>query len=308
MRFKAFIRYLKYLGLAILGTLFIYFLLSLFLDPIITIYNVAAQTERLQFKTLDNNISRYNLLNAQVIDYDAEELLENFNGSLKLNSGITLDFERISSGPIIITIFSEDGKSIGNFYQGSDGELLLEAPDFINIFFEPIDSLLHQGIGTVFPISGTVNLGRSVGFEVFGESSPLLREGNITMTGYSSWSNSYFEAGNSPLSMGDYLIFEDEDKMAFGFLTINENPGLQVAYRVEALEARVIKPGPRDANSGYPISASLYDRFMSDRLFQSISLLFAGLILATTLVTFYMDVILFRQDTQKKIKRKKKKK
>jgi hypothetical protein len=151
----------------------------------------------------------------------------------------------------------------------------------------------------VFPISGEVNLGRSVDIEIFGESTALLKGGTITMTGYSGWSRSFFEAGSKPLELGDYLIFEDIKENAFGFLTITEDPGLQVAYRVEAKRAKVIKPGPRDKNSGYPISASLYNLFISDRFFQSLSLFFAAVLILTTIYTFYMDIILFRERNKK---------
>lgn len=293
------IKYLKILGLFALITLLAYFMLFSFLNPIKTIYNISAQTEKIEIKVSERNTSRYNILGATVIDYEAEELLKEFDGSLELNKGVTLAFERISSGPAVMTIFSNTEESVGNFYKGTGGELILQAPAFINVFLPSIDSLLTQGISMVFPISGEVNLGRSVDVEIFGESTALLKGGTITMTGYSRLSRSFFEAGSRTLELGDYLIFEDINENAFGFLTINEDPGLQVAYRVEAKRAKVIKPGPRDKNSGYPISASWYNLFVADRFFQSLSLFVAVLLIIITVSTFTMDAILFRKEIKK---------
>ena len=289
--------YLKWLSAIIVIVFFVYFLLSRIAAPIVTIYNVEAQTERLRFTTLDDNTSRFNILRADVFNYDTDQILEQFNGSLQLNNGVDIDFERISSGPVIMTITHETEESVGNFYAGDSGELILEGPAFIDIILNDVDSLLEEGISMVFPLSGKIELGRSVDFEIFGESTPLLQSGNISMTGYALWGNSYFEAGQKSLGMGDYLIFEKEDEKAYGFLTVNDSPGLQIAYRIEAKEARIIKPGPRDSDSGYPISASLYDRLVGDRIFQGGSILIATLLLIMTVITFIMDFSLFRKES-----------
>ena len=287
------LRYFLFFSLiaALISLCFIFFF-----APITTIYNITAQTEKVQYQTIDKNNSRFSLYNAKLIDYDGEVIDEAFEGSFEINENVNISLERISSGPIVITATHGQNGSVGNFYNGYDGSLIYTADDYIDIIITKVDSILSEGTSFVFPISGLVNIGRSVDLEIFGETTPLLRNGDITMTGYSTLNGQYFEAGNEQLFLGDYLTFEEQDEKAFGFITIDENPCMQAAYRVHAKVAKIIKPGPKDVNSGYAISASLYDRFIKDRLFQGISLLFASLLVITTIATFVMDYILFKKE------------
>ncbi len=287
------LRYILFfsLNVAIISLCFIFFF-----APITTIYNITAQTEKVEYQTIDKNNSRFSLYNAKLINYDGEVIHEAFEGSFEINNNVKVSLERISNGPIIISAVNDNNKSVGKFYDGYDGSLVYKADDYIDIIITGIDSLLNEGTSFVFPVSGLISIGRSVDLEIFGETTPLLREGDITMTGYSTINGQYFEAGNEQLFLGDYLTFEEQDEKAFGFITIDENPCMKAAYRVHAKVAKIIKPGPKDVNSGYAISASLYDRFVKDRLFQGISLLFASLLVITTIATFVMDYILFKKE------------
>lgn len=287
------LRYVIFLALFI-GLICLCFIF--FFAPITTIYNITAQTEKVQYETIDKNNSRFSLYNAKLINYDGDVIDEAFEGSFEIKPNVNISLERISSGPIIISASHNKNGSVGKFYNGYDGSLIYTAGDYIDIIITDIDSLLSEGTSFVFPISGLVNIGRSVDLEIFGETTPLLRYGDITMTGYSTFNGQYFEAGNKKLFLGDYLTFEDQEEKAFGFITIDENPCMQAAYRVHAKVAKIIKPGPKDVNSGYAISASLYDRFIKDRLFQGISLLFGSLLVITTIATFVMDYILFKKE------------
>lgn len=284
----------------VLAVIILVFIFSIFFDPILTIYNITAQTEKIQIVTMDANNSRLSLYGADVYDFDGNLILPDFHGSLELAPNVTADFQRISYGPLYLSITSEKEENIARFFNGENGKLAYTASENVEIVITNMDSLMEQGISIVLPLSGIINLGRSVGFETYGEQSPLLREGNVTMTAYSKMGDSYFEAGTKQLFMGDFLEFENWQHKAFGFLTINENPGMQVAYRVESKKARVIKPGPRDNDSGYPISASRYDRFISDRFYQSLSLFFAVLVVLGSLWSSFMDVRQFFKEKNKK--------
>jgi hypothetical protein len=155
-----------------------------------------------------------------------------------------------------------------------------------------VDSLLNSGISIVYPLSGIVELGKSVDVEIYNETSPILRSGDISMTGYSNFGKGkYFDAGNEKLYLGDCLEFGEKE--VIGFVAVNDNPALQVAYRVEADEAIVRKPGPKGKNSGYRISASLYDRFINDLFFQGLSLIFAALIVFTSITDFKINIFKF---------------
>lgn len=263
----------------------LYLILLLFFDNINTLFNITAHTEIIKFHTTSKPISRYNLNNASITvpeNYNFKEIYNSFNGSLEINKDVDVALERISNGAIFFSLESESGNSVGNLYNSSNSKIFT-ASDYMLIEIHEVDSLLNYGVSIVFPLSGIVELGKSVDVEIFEETSPVLRSGDISMTGYSNFigKGQYFEAGSEKLYLGDCLEFEDKE--AIGFVTVNDNPALQVSYRIEAEEAVVRKPGPKGKNSGYRISASLYDRFVNDRLFQALSLIFATLIALSSL-------------------------
>jgi hypothetical protein len=260
-------------------SLALYLLLLLFFDNINTLFNITAHTEIVKFKTLSKPISRYNLNNASIHvaeNFEFKEIQTAFNGSLEINKDVNVELERISNGAIIFSLESESGNSVGNLYNKNNSKIYT-GNDYMLIEIHKVDSLLNHGVSIVFPLSGIVELGKSVDVEIFEETSPVLRSGDISMTGYSDFigDGQYFEAGSEQLYLGDCLEFEDKE--AIGFVAVNDNPALQVSYRIEAEEAIVRKPGPKAKNSGYRISASLYDRFINDRFFQGLSLIFATL-------------------------------
>jgi len=264
----------------------LYVLLLLFFDNINTLFNITAHTEIVKFKTTSKPISRYNLNNASIYvaeDFEFKEIHTAFNGSLEINKDVNVELERIANGAIYFSLESESGNSVGNLYNNSNAKIYT-ANDYMLIEIHKVDSLLNNGVSIVFPLSGIVELGKSVDVEIFEETSPVLRSGDISMTGYSDFigNGQYFEAGSEQLHLGDCLEFEDKE--AIGFVAVNDNPALQVSYRIEAEEAVVRKPGPKGKNSGYRISASLYDRFVNDRYFQALSLIFATLFALNSLV------------------------
>lgn len=268
--------------------LILYLVLLFFFDNINTLFNITAHTEVVQFQTIKKPISRYNLNNASIFvteNYDFKNIYNSFNGSIEINKNVKVELERISTGAVIFSLESESGESVGNLYN-SNNSRVLQAKDYMLIEIHKIDSLLNGGVSIVFPLSGIVKLGKSVDVEIFNETSPVLRSGDISMTGYSNLvgSGQYFEAGSEKLYLGDCLEFEGKE--AIGFVAVNDDPALQVSYRIEAEEAVVRKPGPKGKGSGYRISASLYDRFVNDRLFQGLSLIIAVLVALNTMTEF----------------------
>jgi hypothetical protein len=286
---------LFFTGLSFVVFIF-YLTLLVFFDNINTLFNITAHTEIIKFQTVNKPISRYNLNNASIHvteNYDFKNIYKSFNGSLEINKNVNVELERISSGDIFFSLENKNGESIGNLFN-SNNTKVFEANDYMLIEIHNVDSLLNKGVSIVFPLSGIVELGKSVDVEIFRETSPVLRTGDITMTGYSNFgSGQYFEAGSKKLYLGDCLEFEDKE--AIGFVAVNDNPALQVSYRIEAEQAIIRKPGPKGKDSGYKISASLYDRFANDRLFQGLSMIFAALLVVFTLGDFIYKFIQYFQ-------------
>jgi len=268
--------------------LFLLLLIVLFFAPITTTFNVAVNTERIQYTTLDKNNSRIILMDAEVASLD-NILVSNFEGNIELNSNVKVTIERISNGPISIILENELGESVGKIYNGDNGELFHEAADFLDIYIYDVAKKTEAGQTFIFSIEGDVNIGRSVNYEIFGESTALLRDGEIKMIGKSFFSNDNFEAGSVLLNLGDRLVFDDIQSKTFGFVTINENPCMKAAYRIASKQARVIKPGPQNEDNGYIISASSLNMLLNDRNTQGIIVLFAALIGLTTLLNGLVD-------------------
>jgi hypothetical protein len=282
----------RWVGIGALLLCVLYVILLIFFDNINTLFNITAHTEIIKFQTVNKPISRYNLNNASIHvteNYDFKNIYNSFNGSLEINKNVKVEIERISQGAIIFMLESENGTSIGNLYN-SNNKKVFQAEDYMLIEIKKVDSLLNHGISIVYPLSGFVKLGKSVDVEIYEETNPVVRTGDITMTGYSNFvRGQYFEASSKKLYLGDCLEFDDKE--AIGFVAINDNPALQVAYRIEANEAIIRKPGPKAKNSGYKISASLYDRFANDKFFLGISMIFAALLVFTSLYDSITNII-----------------
>lgn len=278
----------KNTGWILVLVLLLLLLYVLFIAPITTTFNVAVNTERIEYTTLDKNNSRLILMDAEIANLDSV-LVTNFEGNIKLNTNVKVTIERISSGPINIILENEAGESVGKIYNGNNGELIHEASEFLDIYVYDIVKKTEEGQTFIFSIDGDVNIGRSVNYEIFGESTALLRDGEVKMIGKSFFSNDNFEAGSVTLNLGDRLVFDDIQSKTFGFVTINENPCMKAAYRVASKHARVIKPGPQNENNGYIISASFINMILNDRNIQGLIILIGAIIGLTTLINGIND-------------------
>ncbi len=270
---------------------------NFFFNPITTIFHVTVHTERLVFTTLDNNSSRLGFYHAEVATLDST-LFPYFNGSFELETGVRVTIDRLSEGPIYILLEKEQGAVLGTLYDELENRVV-QPRSFFEIVIQQADSIAAQGEPFVFPVEGEIELGRSVDIEIYSENKPLLREGEITLTGNSKIGNQYFEAGTEKVRLGDKLIFEEQQGEAYGFVAVNENPGMQAAYRVKARKARIVKPGPKDEQGGYTISASNLDRVLKDKLFIGLSIVFGFSLAVLTVITFYMDATLFLKERKK---------
>ena len=262
-------------------------LLLLFIfDSIKTIYNVTATTEIISFHSSQKPSSRINLFDADIYtlkalknSWQSEEVLveKSFSGSVEIYDSTTVKIERIGNGPLLIELVRPQGGRVASL-RGSNtqGQKLTSIDEIMFIEIHNIDSLVNNNISVVIPLSGEIILGKSIEVESNNEYSLLLQEGDITMTGYTKFGKKYFVAGQEKLYLGDKLIFDD--KNSIGIATVNTKPAIQVSYRAVGEQAKIIKPGPRDSESGYTFAASTFSRFKYDSFFQGLSIL-AGFLL-----------------------------
>ncbi|SDM97895.1 hypothetical protein SAMN04488090_4678 [Siphonobacter aquaeclarae] len=275
--------------LGIMGVFVCLFTGLALLDPVSTSFSVTAQTERISVNILDDNGSRINLYEATIYDKGTEPIYQGFNGSLKLQRGTSVQIERIAYGPAILTFTTASGTTTGTLFNES-GKFVRHTGRYLQVFLENLRAKADSGFTTVVPIDGEVSIGRSIDFETFRESTALFRSGQISLVGSSRFADS-FDAGTIQLFLGDQIVFEKQQNNAFGFVTINEEPGMQASYRVAANQATVLKSGPQIEGSGYAIRATKLDRLLKSPTYQFASLFFGSLVIITTLITFLVDII-----------------
>ncbi|QMW01718.1 hypothetical protein [Spirosoma foliorum] len=259
----------------------------LLFDPIVTTFNITANTERIEIQTVDENGSHLNFYDADIYDTGTNPIFKKFTGSLKLNKGVAVTIERTAYGPAILQFNAPKNQIIGSIFD-ENSQFVRHTSHFLQIFISNIKSRAENGQTIILPVDGVVNIGRSVDFETPDESTAVLRSGEINMTGKSTFTDT-FEAGTNQLYLGDQITFDDKNNKAFGFITINEQPCMQAAYRVIAKQATILKPGPKTQNSGVDIQATKFDRLSKASPFQIISLIFGALGFLTSLFTFLKD-------------------
>lgn len=274
----------------VLSVAFIYSLLLLF-DPITTIFNINANTERISISSIDENGSELNLDGVDIYGTGLKPLHKGFTGQFKLNKDVSVTIERVAYGSATLTFRVPKGQKSGTLYNRQE-KLVDSTGNYLEISINNIRMKADSGQTFIFRFDGKVSLGRSVDQEVGYESTALLRSGDITMTGTSAWSAN-FNAGTIQLYLGDEIQFHNQSENAIGFITLNENPGMQAAYRVVAKQATILKPGPKMETleeSGVSISATWLDRISKASLPQIISLSFSILLVITNLITFLIDI------------------
>ncbi|MBK9736884.1 MAG: hypothetical protein IPO92_18775 [Saprospiraceae bacterium] len=241
---------LKFYVVIVIAGLFLFtILIDKILSPISTIYNITAKTEKAKCFIVDIGGSSFNIYRSTIFDENDSIIVENFSGNFRFLNSAWVEFERISLGSVLISFQNDTLQPIGAFYK--DEELVFKTKDKFQIIIDSIEVTKNEGFSLIFPITGIFEIGGDVAGQVEGITTPILREGTVTMAASSKLSKSYYKAGIENLYMGDKLIFEDQKENAIAFVSIDNQDALNIAFRVEATKAVKLKPGPRDINSEF---------------------------------------------------------
>jgi hypothetical protein len=282
----------------ILPVTIVYIIWSLLFNTVSTIYNVSIDTEYIEFKTTDNNNSRLILVETYVSD-NLGLHLSDYEGALELNAGVDVSIERISLGGIELSLTCDNCESVGRLYKSETELLDAKLGKSADLYIQYTEDNSKVGETHLFRIDGIITAGRSIAFEQMDESNAVLRGGNVRLVGLSKVKNKYFSTNEVEVNMGDQLVFEKLDSKSFGFVTINETPGMKAVYRVMAKQMRVIRPGPRSAEGGQTFAVSYIDGLYHDRFFKVLTLVIGALIFFITVFTFFMDYSQYQNSTKK---------
>jgi hypothetical protein len=284
--------------------------------PVNSTYSISVNTEVIQFKTLDDNISKFSIPCSDVFNYDYDNI-GRYGGTFKVAKGATTRIERISQGNSasiqiegLVDYKTGVSKSAGTFYSEEDDEILGEAENFVEFYIDSISQRISRGETIIIPLTGNVSIGRAINYESYGNSNAIVRSGKVTVIGKAILGNTYFKSESYDLNIGDQFrigdVYENDSlnvSKAYGFITINEDKGMTAAYKVIGKKGRIITPGPIDDNSGYLIKTSLMSRFLNDPIFNGISMALAFLVIIAGLVPFIRDLYPKRTQVTKKKKK-----
>lgn len=219
-----------------------------------------------------------------------------FTGSLELRDSVKVLIERVARGPLWISVRSDrPERSIGTFYRPT-GEVDRAAPGQVDIFMTNLPTRADSGRTVLLALFGDVWIGRPVGVNTAGSTS-VVRSGSVSMIGRTLFSGEPFEGGTVSLGAGDQVVAEPEPSPARGFVVADERSAIAVAYQVVGRRVEITRPG----GGTFPVTASLLDRVVRDRLSQSVSLAFAGLVALISVASFSFSVLLaFERPSQSK--------
>tara|TARA_B100001063_G_C16769174_1_gene560486 strand:+ start:1144 stop:2019 length:876 start_codon:yes stop_codon:yes gene_type:complete len=254
--------------------------------PIATTFNVSVQTELITVEITDALNSKIPLQNAIIYNREGDSI-GLFDGDFKSSVGAEVNIERIANGPLSIQIEGKNNESAGSFYSKFTDFKTGDAQNFIEFVVTDIGEKADSGITQVIPINGKVDLGRNILFESFSNSSAILRHGEVVVIGKSLLTNTYYKSTTYQLNTGDEFRIINPVSKSYGFVIINENPGMSAAYKVIGDEGRILTPGPRDDSSGYPVKLSLLSKLENDIFFKALSIFIALLITVATIYPFF---------------------
>ena len=294
-KLRSLLNWILIIGVTVFGG---YLINSIFFNPIESIYNVTARTEFVEFTTLDNNLSRYNVYGATIFN-DENLIEEHFDGSIQIKENTEVKISRLDKGDISITLENNSGKNAAIFYNGYDMKVSPIEGNLLYIYVDSIESKLKKQLHHHFNIEGETKIGKNIYHLNFFESPAMLYSGNVSILGRSFWGGDYFEAGTRKLHTGDRVVFDldkknnsDQDSLnakGVGFVRIDSNEGMNLVYRRKAQDVLIYKPGPKSESSSYSISVSLVERFINDKLFWGLSIFLGFCFLLINLMTFVYD-------------------
>lgn len=288
------------ISIVVMFLFFVFFLtLKNLFKPVFSIFNVAANTERIELTVAEKPQSRLNFNEASFPFLFPKKPDTVLSGSIKIQTDTKIIFERISNGPLWITLKREDAKSLGEIYSPAE-DLILRLGSSLDILIDSIEYKSQIGETFLFPLNGTVELGREIGFETFGTTS-VLRAGEVTLT-TSSISNvfgerDYFIGRKMNLDMGDNFMLEKPLSNSVGFIRVDERPAIHVNYQVLGREGIILKAGP--SRKGISVRASVVDKFINDSFFYLISIIVGCITFILAIISFYLDVENFKSEKHK---------
>ncbi|MEO5358325.1 MAG: formylglycine-generating enzyme family protein [Nitrospirae bacterium YQR-1] len=242
-----------------------------------TTFSITAQVERVEFITDDNQSIEWSLKNSVILENGDDSSKRTFTGLLTIETASNVIVERVSNGPLTISINSmQDNKTVGTFLSEND-LTSTQAGKKIGITIDNITKYVNNGQTILLPIIGKdVRLGITIWNRLRG-STAILRSGKVTMLGKTILSD-VFNVGENTLDAGDQIKVEDEESLSYGFVLLDERAAMTASYRAIGKQAKITRPGGHN----YSISTTIYNRLMKDTFVIALWAILGAIIAAYT--------------------------
>ena len=187
------------------------------------------------------------------------------SGVVEIAPNVEIWIERIAFGPLLIGFhtINPDDSSVGAFFHADGSVVALDSRVVLRI--DDFEQRANDGQNIVLPIVGEILLGQGSGV-TGGVGRAGLRSATITMIGASPWRQVSYDAGTVELVSGDEFQVEQPTSTAFGMVTVDERPALQVVYQVNGKRGTVARFGAQ----GYEVSTSMRAKVLNDPVVQGL--------------------------------------
>jgi hypothetical protein len=232
--------------------------------PLKTTLAITATTDRLEIVSLPEYPNHWYLEQVEYFsDFGGKPSL--FTGSLEVSPKVRIIIERISQGPLFISLRAAGSPNddIGTMF-GTDESIIGHISPHSTFKISGILARSAVGQNILLPLSGDVIIGGAAERPTR-SAVPTLRQGTVAVIGTSFLSSSLYKVSSQILDAGDIVTVRDNVGPALGFIVVDERPSLNATFHVLANEAVINRAPAR----GYVIGASLFDRVKNDSTMQA---------------------------------------
>jgi len=220
----------------------------IFLNSKNTLFNVTATTEIVEIESFkiakkhSKNGSKekndqmtafppWRLNDAKIYD-SCDEDFDFLSGTLKINPTTLIEFRRVDTKELIISLVSEDSDSVGFINLNSGNKHLLS--DCVGI-----ELITNSNTSYTFPFDGKIFIGNDMKEDV--SRSPILYNGTVGIADKAVLSQEYYSAEKYELAIGDKFSIRNQSTQSSGFIFVNNEPGMKITYRGKGVNGVISK-------------------------------------------------------------------
>lgn len=248
-------------------------------------YDLSARTEVVRLVTGCRTQPRW-VLERATLSIDGEEV-HDFHGQIEIGPRSEVRIERIGNGPLRVDLRRDNSAETScPDVDGRDLAIVVSSEEQVKngeALDDPAERSVHRDLvletegpdafGT-FPFMAWAEVGLSIKSGTRART-PMLTSGTVTFLQQPTFARRGalpYQAGSATLSPGDHFLIDEQTDPGYGFLRIDDDPGMLVGYRASGSEAKVERFGRRL----YSLSPTPLESLLNDGSAQAILMTFTA--------------------------------